>query len=87
MAGTRKLAAILACVGYCQHDGRGQERNQRGRCASIARRRRLSCANAADVFVKTMGDGVLLEFPSVVLGGRMRDRDAETDVRAQRRHA
>ena len=52
-------------VGYSRLMGE-DEAGRRGRCANIARRRgRLSPASGGRI-VKTMGDGLLLEFPSVV---------------------
>ena len=67
MGETRKLAAILAAdvVGYSRLMGEDEGGTARG-CATIARRRRRSFADSAGGIVKTIGDGILLEFPSVV---------------------
>ena len=69
MSGTRKLAAILAAdvVGYSRLMGEDEAGT-----AKIVRERREAATPIVRSFggrlVKTMGDGVLLEFPSVVAG-------------------
>jgi TolB-like protein/class 3 adenylate cyclase len=67
MSGTRKLAAILAAdvVGYSRLMGEDEAGT-----AKVVRERREAATPIVRSFggrlVKTMGDGVLLEFPSVV---------------------
>jgi TolB-like protein/class 3 adenylate cyclase/cytochrome c-type biogenesis protein CcmH/NrfG len=67
MSGTRKLAAILAAdvVGYSRLMGEDEAGT-----AKIVREQREAATPIVRLFggrlVKTMGDGVLLEFPSVV---------------------
>ena len=68
MTAVRRLAAILAAdvVGYSQADGRGRGGDGAGGAASIGRRRVRSSRASGGRIVKTTGDGVLLEFPSIV---------------------
>ncbi len=82
MAETRKLAAIMAVdvVGYSRLMGE----DEAGTARVIWEHRdaaRPFVSDRGGRIVKTMGDGLLLEFPSVV------DAVAETDGRAKRRNA
>jgi adenylate cyclase len=67
MSGTRKLAAILAAdvVGYSRMMGE----DETGTARAVREHRQAAAPNVRGFggrLVKTMGDGVLLEFPSVV---------------------
>src|SRR5450631_3094399 len=67
MSATRKLAAILAVdvVGYSSLMGE----DEAGTALAVREHRRAArpiVANLGGRIVKTMGDGLLLEFPSVV---------------------
>ena len=67
MSGARKLAAILAVdiAGYSQLIGRGRGEDGEGG-ARAARKGAAHRAGLGGRLVKTTGDGLLLEFPSVV---------------------
>ena len=87
MTAARRLAAILAAdvVGYSRLMGE----DEAGTALSVRAHREAArpiVAGFGGRIVKTTGDGLLLEFPSIVCGGRMRDaiqklvveRNAET---------
>jgi class 3 adenylate cyclase len=78
MTATRRLAAILAAdvVGYSRLMGE----DEAGTARAVSERREAATPVVVDHggrIVKTTGDGLLLEFPSV-----MRDRYPKTDGRA-----
>jgi class 3 adenylate cyclase len=84
----RRLAAILAAdvVGYSRLMGE----DEAGTALGVREHREAArpiVAGLGGRIVKTTGDGLLLEFPSVVAAVEMRDRDPEADGRAQRRDA
>ena len=88
MGETRKLAAIMAVdvVGYSRLMGE----DEAGTATAVREHRKAAAPIVAGFggrVVKTMGDGVLLEFPSVRRRRRMRGYDPEHDGRAQRRYA
>ena len=84
----RRLAAILAAdvAGYSPADGRGRGRHARARCKAL--RRELIDPKIAEHrgrIVKTTGDGLLVEFASVVDAVRCAVEVQRGDGRAQRR--
>ena len=78
MTSTRRLAAILAAdvAGYSRLMGADEE-GTRGLPQALRRSPRSEDRRAGSPIVKTTGDGVLVEFASVVDAVRMRSRGAE----------
>ena len=74
-------------VGYSRLMGEDEAGTAKAVRMSIAKRRLRSSRVSAAGSSKTMGDGVLLEFPPWRRRRRMRGYDPEHDGRAQRRYA
>jgi adenylate cyclase len=80
MTVARRLAAILAAdvVGYSRLMGQ----DEAGTAKAVREGHEASTpivAGHGGRITKTTGDGVLMEFPSVVAAVEMRDRDPEAD--------